>query len=131
MQTSPIPGRIISRTPSHGLRPTHHRPATRQRDRSEGLSPSGQDLRARVADAFRDMAHGVDGPAAHEETLDFYRAGGQGWTQGLDRTPAHLVRARVAGAFRAMAHGAQAATSQARALRFYRSSGHAWADNLG
>jgi hypothetical protein len=91
----------------------------------------GPALRARVADAFRDLAHGVDASRAHEQAMGFYRSGGQAWSQALDRHFDHDGRSRVAVAFRAMAHGVGDAIAHARALQFYRSSGHAWARNLG
>ena len=40
-------------------------------------------LRARVAGAFRQMAHGVADEAAWASTTAFYRSGGQAWTRQL------------------------------------------------
>lgn len=40
-------------------------------------------LRARVATAFRQMAHGVREQAAWASTLAFYRSGGQAWPKSL------------------------------------------------
>jgi hypothetical protein len=40
-------------------------------------------VRARVATAFRQMAHGVREQAAWASTLAFYRSGGQVWTKQL------------------------------------------------
>lgn len=40
-------------------------------------------LRARVATAFRQMAHGVREQAAWASTLAFYRSGGQAWSKSL------------------------------------------------
>lgn len=40
-------------------------------------------VRARVATAFREMAHAVREQAAWAGTLAFYRAGGQPWTKQL------------------------------------------------
>jgi len=123
----------VARKTAYGPRRVIRRAFTHSRDtteRHEALTQSAQDLRERVAGAFRRMARSVEAPTAHEETLDFYRSGGQDWTRALDRQSDHDMRARVAGAFRAMAHGAEAEAAQAQALRFYRSSGHAWAREL-
>jgi hypothetical protein len=109
------------------------RPSTHphhETDRSEAGTQSEQGLRERVADAFRQMARGVEAPTAHEETMDFYRSGGQDWTRALDRQSDHGMRARVVGAFRAMAHGVEAEAAHSQSLQFYRSSGHAWARDL-
>jgi hypothetical protein len=40
-------------------------------------------LRARVAVAFREIAHGVDGKAAWASTIAFFRSGGQAWSRQL------------------------------------------------
>lgn len=40
-------------------------------------------LRARVAEAFRRMAHGARDKAAYAATVQFYRSGGQDWTRQL------------------------------------------------
>jgi len=48
-----------------------------------GKAASRRGLRARVATAFRQMAHGVREQAAWASTLEFYRAGGQPWTEQL------------------------------------------------
>jgi hypothetical protein len=46
--------------------------------------PKGRELRARVAAAFRKMAHAVGEPAAHRATQRFYRSSGMAWTRGLN-----------------------------------------------
>jgi hypothetical protein len=40
-------------------------------------------IRAQVAASFRTLANGVDTPAAHARTVDFYRAGGMDWARCL------------------------------------------------
>lgn len=40
-------------------------------------------LRARVATAFRELAHGVPSKAAWISTIAFYRSGGQAWSRQL------------------------------------------------
>lgn len=40
-------------------------------------------MRARVAMAFRDMAHGVQGRAAYAATVAFFRATRHDWTRQL------------------------------------------------
>ena len=52
-----------------GTARTHHR--------------SGSVSKARVADAARRFAHGVDDRTADERTHDFYRSSGMEWSRSL------------------------------------------------
>ena len=59
------------------------RPARRAHAAARHITGQPRSMRARVAMAFRDMAHGVGGKAAWASTIAFYRSGGQAWTQRL------------------------------------------------
>ena len=113
---NPSPARPVSR------RPVLHTVARQS---------TTQDTRQRVAQAFRNMAHGVTAPLAESQTSAFYRSGGQEWARTLSQPRGHDLNARVIDAFQAMAHGAHDTTAHARTLHFYRSSGQSWAQNLG
>jgi hypothetical protein len=62
--------------------------ATRRRARrthavARGISARPRSMRARVATAFRDMAHGVQDGAAYAATVAFFRATRHDWTRQL------------------------------------------------
>lgn len=61
---------------SHG---TAHRAHSAQHRKAAAR----RSIRARVATAFRQMAHGVRAQAAWASTLAFYRSGGQAWSKNL------------------------------------------------
>lgn len=46
---------------------------------------AGSSLRARIAAAFRKLAHGVDERTAYAQTRDFYRSSGAPWARFLSR----------------------------------------------
>lgn len=62
----------VSRSTARGAHSAQHRKTAARRS-----------VRARVATAFRQMAHGVREQAAWASTLAFYRSGGQVWTKQL------------------------------------------------
>jgi hypothetical protein len=59
------------------------RQARRPHSAARRSAAQPRNLRALVAAAFRQMAHGVREQAAWASTVAFYRAGGQAWTQQL------------------------------------------------
>ncbi|MGB8434943.1 MAG: hypothetical protein WCE38_11830 [Burkholderiales bacterium] len=89
------------------------------------------DMRQRVGQAFRDMAHGVPSPLAAAQTKAFYRSSGQDWAHSLTAHGGDDLRARVVGAFRFLANGARDTAAHARTVHFYRLGGQSWAKNLG
>ena len=59
------------------------RQARRAHATARRSSGQARGLRARVAAAFREMAHGSAAAAAWTSTKTFYRSGGQSWTRQL------------------------------------------------
>ena len=59
------------------------RQARRPHSAGRRTATQARSLRARVARAFRELAHGVPGKAAWISTIAFYRSGGQAWTHQL------------------------------------------------
>jgi hypothetical protein len=59
------------------------RQARRPHSAARRTTTQARSLRARVATAFRELAHGVPGKAAWISTIAFYRSGGQPWTSQL------------------------------------------------
>ena len=64
-----------------------HRASRRQVRRAHaaarGVTARPRTMRARVAAAFRQMAHGVQDKAAYAATVAFFRATGHDWTRKL------------------------------------------------
>jgi hypothetical protein len=59
------------------------KPARRARPASRRTAAKPRSLRARVAAAFRQQAHGVQEKPAYAATVAFYRATGHAWTKAL------------------------------------------------
>ena len=57
--------------------------ARRTHAAARGITARPRSLRARVATAFRELAHGIPGKAAWVSTIAFYRARGQAWSRQL------------------------------------------------
>jgi len=59
------------------------RQARRPHTAARRTATQPRSLRARVAGAFRQMAHGKQDPAAFAATVAFFRATGHDWTRQL------------------------------------------------
>lgn len=60
------------------------KPARRAHRAPRRTAAQPRNLRARVATAFRQMAHGAQDKSAYSSTMAFYRATGHEWTKQLD-----------------------------------------------
>jgi hypothetical protein len=71
-------------TTTHGRASRASRgPARRTHSAQHRGARPRRSLKARVATAFRQMAHALRAQAAWASTLAFYRSGGQPWTRQL------------------------------------------------
>jgi hypothetical protein len=56
---------------------------TARRNSTQSQKRTQRNLRARIAAAFQEIAHGVDQRTAHEQTRGFYRSSGAAWARSL------------------------------------------------